>query len=168
MATKDPSGPRVAVIVGPYLSGKTALLESILLATGAIGRKGSSKEGYAVGDGTKEAKDRQMSTEVNIASTTYLDEPWTFLDCPGSIELIQEPINTLTVADTAIVVCEPDDDAAQPGPQVFKVGAQGQYGHYLGGGDDVEPGLSNRCVVRTAQAGGDLAQRSLLHVGDAP
>ncbi len=108
MTTKDPSGPRVAAIVGPYLSGKTALLESILVATGVIGRKGSAKEGYAVGDGTKEAKDRQMSTEVNIASATYLDEPWTFLDCPGSIELIQEPINTLTVADTAIVVCEPD------------------------------------------------------------
>ncbi len=108
MATKDPSGPRVAAIVGPYLSGKTALLESILVATGVIGRKGSAKEGYAVGDGTKEAKDRHMSTEVNIASATYLDESWTFLDCPGSIELIQEPINTLTVADTAIVVCEPD------------------------------------------------------------
>jgi elongation factor G len=112
MATKDPSGPRVAAIVGPYLSGKTALLESILVSTGAIGRKGSAKEGYAVGDGTKEAKDRQMSTEVNIASATYLDEPWTVLDCPGSIELIQEPINTLTVADTAIVVCESDASRA--------------------------------------------------------
>ena len=131
MATKDPSGPRVAVIVGPYLSGKTALLESILLATGAIGRKGSSKEGYAVGDGTKEAKDRQMSTEVNIASTTYLDEPWTFLDCPGSIELIQEPINTLTVADTAIVVCEPDASRALTVAPFLKLLDQSGIPHIL-------------------------------------
>ena len=92
MASKAPSGPRVAAIVGPYLSGKTALLESILTLTEAVGRKGSSKDGYAVGDATPEAKKRQMSTEVNIASTEYLGEPWTFLDCPGSVELIQESI----------------------------------------------------------------------------
>ncbi|MBT7944217.1 MAG: elongation factor G, partial [Alphaproteobacteria bacterium] len=108
MATKTPSGPRVAAIVGPYLCGKTALFESILALTGAVGRKGSSKEGYAVGDTTPEAKKRQMSTEVNIASTEYIGEPWTFLDCPGSVELIQDSLNALMVADTAIVVCEPD------------------------------------------------------------
>ncbi|MBT3307672.1 MAG: elongation factor G, partial [Alphaproteobacteria bacterium] len=73
-----------------------------------VGRKGSSKEGYAVGDTTPEAKKRQMSTEVNIASTEYIGEPWTFLDCPGSVELIQDSLNALMVADTAIVVCEPD------------------------------------------------------------
>ncbi len=112
MATKDPSGPRVAALVGPYLSGKTALLESILLATGAVGRKGSNKDGYAVGDSTPEAKARQMSTELNVASTQYLGERWTFIDCPGSIELIQEPSNALMVADTAVVVCESDVNRA--------------------------------------------------------
>ena len=112
MASKAPSGPRVAAIVGPYLCGKTALLESLLTLTEAIGRKGSSKEGYAVGDGTPEAKKRQMSTEVNIASTEYLGEPWTFLDCPGSVEMIQESINALMVADAAVVVCEADASRA--------------------------------------------------------
>lgn len=112
MASKAPSGPRVAAIVGPYLSGKTALLESILILTEAVGRKGSSKEGYAVGDGTPEAKKRQMSTEVNIASTEYLGDPWTFLDCPGSVELVQDTRNALMVADAAIVVCEADASRA--------------------------------------------------------
>jgi len=108
MTAKDPSGPRVAALVGPYLCGKTALLESLLVQAGAIGRKGTSKDGYAIGDGTPEAKARQMGTEVNIASAEYLGEKWTFLDCPGSIELIQESINALMVADIAVVVCEPD------------------------------------------------------------
>ena len=112
MATKIPSGPRVAAIVGPYLCGKTALFESILTQSGAVGRKGSSKNGYAVGDTTPEAKKRQMSTEVNIAAAEYLDEAWTFLDCPGSIELIQDTTNALMVADIAIVVCEPDASRA--------------------------------------------------------
>ena len=36
---RQPSGPRCAALVGPYLSGKTTLLESLLLVTGAIQRR---------------------------------------------------------------------------------------------------------------------------------
>ncbi|MEE8394231.1 MAG: elongation factor G, partial [Rhodospirillales bacterium] len=53
-----------------------------------------------------------MSTEPNIASTEYLGEKWTFIDCPGSIELIQDTYNALMAADTAVVVCEADVDKA--------------------------------------------------------
>ena len=120
MASKTPSGPRVAAIVGPYLCGKTALFESILMLTEAIGRKGSSKEGYAVGDGTPEAKKRHMSTEVNVATAEYLGEAWTFLDCPGSVEMIQESINALMVADAAVVVCEADASRALTVAPVLK------------------------------------------------
>jgi elongation factor G len=102
------SGPRCAAFVGPYLSGKTTLLESVLAATGATTRKGSVKDGNTVGDSSDEARQRQMSVELNIAGTTYLDDPWTFLDCPGSIELLQEAQNALMVADIAVVVVEPD------------------------------------------------------------
>jgi elongation factor G len=109
---RDPASPRCAALVGPYLSGKTTLLEAILMHTGAIGRKGSVRDGNAVGDGSAEARARQMSTEVNVATTHYLDETWTFLDCPGSIELIQEAFHALMVADVAVVVCEPEPQKA--------------------------------------------------------
>ena len=108
MTSKQPSAPRCAALVGPYLSGKTTLLEAILFRTGAINRKGSVKEGNTVGDGTPEARARQMSTELNVATTSYLDDVWTFLDCPGSIELAQEARNALLAADVAVIVCEPD------------------------------------------------------------
>ena len=55
------SATRNVAIVGPYLSGKTTLLESLLFVTGAISRKGNVKDGTTVGDGTPEARDRQMS-----------------------------------------------------------------------------------------------------------
>lgn len=103
-----PTEPRTAALVGPYLSGKTTLLEAILGRTGAIGRRGSVVEGTTIGDSSAEARERQMSTEVNVASTTYLDEAWTFLDCPGSVELTQEARNALMVVDAAVVVCEPE------------------------------------------------------------
>ncbi len=108
MTDKKPSTPRVAALVGPYLSGKTTLLESILVATGAVHRKGNVRDGSTVGDNAPEARARNMSTEVNIVSTEYLGDQWTFLDCPGSVELTQDALNALMIADTAIVVTEPD------------------------------------------------------------
>ncbi len=112
MADNAASGPRCAALVGPYLSGKTTLLEAILFATGAIGRKGSVKDGNTVGDGSAEARARQMSTELSVAETTYLDDKWAFIDCPGSIEILQEARYALTVADVAVIVCEPDPNKA--------------------------------------------------------
>ena len=53
-----------------------------------------------------------MSTELTVATTTYLGDQWTFIDCPGSVELAQESFNALMVADAAVVVCEPGAEKA--------------------------------------------------------
>ncbi|MEA5420832.1 elongation factor G [Spirulina sp. CCNP1310] len=99
---------RNVALVGPYSSGKTTLLESMLAVTGAIARKGSIKEKNTVADHSPEARDRAMSVEVSVATTTHADTKITFLDCPGSIEFAQETYNALVGAGTAIVVCEAD------------------------------------------------------------
>ena len=112
MTTKPVSPPRCAVLVGPYTSGKTTLLEALLLATGAIRRKGSVNEGSTVGDGSHEARARQMGVEPNFAHAEYLGEKWSFIDCPGSVELSQDSRNALMAADVAILVAEPEPDRA--------------------------------------------------------
>ena len=101
-------GPRCVALVGPYGGGKTTLLESILWVTGAIQRKGSVPAKNTVGDASPEARNRQMSVETNAATTRYLDESFTILDCPGSIEFLQETLNVLPGVDAAIVVFEPE------------------------------------------------------------
>ena len=98
---------RVVALCGPYLSGKTSLLESILFATGAIGRRGSTRAGTSVGDGAPEARKRSMGTELNLASVDYLGDQWTFIDAPGSIEFQHDCRAALAVCDAAVVVCEP-------------------------------------------------------------
>ncbi len=113
-------GSRNVAIVGPYLSGKTTLLESLLFVTGAISRKGSVKEGNTVGDSAAEARDRHMSVEVAAASTQYNDIRFTFLDCPGSIEFVQETYNALMGVDAAVVVCEPNSDRVLTLAPLFK------------------------------------------------
>lgn len=48
-----------------------------------------------------------MSVEVSSGYTEYEDINFTFLDCPGSVEFMQETYNALVGAGTAVVVCEP-------------------------------------------------------------
>ena len=107
MPNRQPAGPRCVALVGPYLSGKTTLLESLLSACEAIPRRGSVREGTSVGDSSPEARARHMSVELSVAHATYLGEPWSFIDCPGSIEFFQDTRGALLVADVAVVVCEP-------------------------------------------------------------
>src|SRR5215469_1595593 len=106
-------GPRCVALVGPYGSGKTTLLESILFVSEAIQRKGSVPQKNTVGDSSTEARARQMSVEVNCATAQFLDESFTFLDCPGSIEFLQETLNLLPGVDAAVVVCEPEPAKVQ-------------------------------------------------------
>jgi elongation factor G len=99
---------RNIAIIGPYSSGKTTLLENLLYVTGSISRRGSVRTGNTVGDTSAEARAHQMSTEITAASLTHGSRDFTFLDCPGSIELAQETFNALVGVDAAVVVCEPD------------------------------------------------------------
>jgi elongation factor G len=108
MTQKVLAGPRNVAIIGPYSSGKTTLLESLLYVTQAISRKGRIDDGNTVGDGTPEARDRTMTAEINAASTEYGGIRFNFLDCPGSVELQQEAYNALIGVDAAVVVCEAD------------------------------------------------------------
>jgi elongation factor G len=111
---------RNVAIVGPYSSGKTTLLESLLCLTKTITRKGSIKEGNTVGDSSAEAKERQMSVEVSAANANYNEINFTFLDCPGSIEFAQETYNALVGAGAAVVVCEPVVDRVLTLAPLFK------------------------------------------------
>lgn len=131
MPGRAPAAPRCAALVGPYLSGKTALLESLLFATGAISRKGNAKEGTTVSDSSPEAKARKMSVEMSTATAEYLGESWTFIDCPGSVELAQEARNALLICDVAVVVAEPVVAKALTLAPLFKFLDDNQIPHIL-------------------------------------
>jgi elongation factor G len=99
---------RCIALVGPYLSGKTTLLEAILARTGGVQRAGSVPDKSSVGDASPEARDHGMSVQLNVADISFLDDNFTFVDCPGSIEFQHEGALALTACDAAVVVCEAD------------------------------------------------------------
>ena len=103
------TGPRCIALVGPFQSGKTTLLEAILARTGAVARQGSVEAGNTVGDGSKEARDHRMSVELTVATTNFMGDSYTFLDCPGSVEFAHDMRAVLPAIDVAVVVCEMDE-----------------------------------------------------------
>ena len=102
-------GPKCVAIVGPFASGKTTLLDALLARTGAIPRQNTVSSGNTVGDHTPEARDHQMSVEATFATTEFLGESITFVDCPGSVEFAFEAQPVLAACDLAVVVAEPDE-----------------------------------------------------------
>ena len=102
-------GPRCIALVGPFQSGKTTLLEAILARTGAIQRQGTVDAGTTIGDSGQEARHHKMSVEATFATTNFMGDNYTFVDCPGSIEFIQDMRSVLPAVDAAVVVCEADE-----------------------------------------------------------
>ncbi|CAG0977035.1 MAG: elongation factor G [Rhizobiaceae bacterium] len=103
------SGPKCIAIVGPFASGKTTLLEAILARTGAIPRQNAVSSGNTVGDHSAEARNHAMSVEATIATTEFMGDSLTFVDCPGSVEFAFEAEPVLAACDLAVVVAEADE-----------------------------------------------------------
>ena len=122
---------RNVAIVGPSLSGKTTLLESMLFAAGAIGRKGSVKDGNSVGDSAPEARERNMSTEISAAHVDFEGTTINFIDCPGSIEFQSEARLALMGVDAAVVFYEPVVERASTLGPIFKFLEQNQIPHIV-------------------------------------
>ncbi|MEX0955966.1 MAG: elongation factor G [Rhizobiaceae bacterium] len=103
------TGPKCIAIVGPFASGKTTLLEAILARTGAIPKQNTIASGQTVGDHSAEARSHAMSIDATVASTEFMGEAMTFIDCPGSVEFAFEAEPVLAAADVAVVVAEADE-----------------------------------------------------------
>ncbi|WP_024514010.1 elongation factor G [Bradyrhizobium sp. Tv2a-2] len=106
---RSPRGPRCIALVGPFQSGKTTLLEAILARTGAVARAGSVDAGTSVGDASAEARHHKMSVSLTAATTTFMGDSYTFVDCPGSVEFSHDMRAALPAVDAAVVVCEADE-----------------------------------------------------------
>src|SRR5580693_1255791 len=103
------TGPRCVALVGPFQSGKTTLLEAILARTGVIQRQGTIEAGNTVGDASKEARHHRMSVELSVATTSFMGDTYTFLDCPGSVEFVHDMRAVLPAIDVEVIVCELDE-----------------------------------------------------------
>ena len=158
----DSTSSRCVALVGPYMSGKTTLLESLLLIMEGVSRKGSVKDKNTVGDFTPEARQRSMTTDVNVASLEYNQESWTFLDCPGSVELSYETMRVLMVADLAIVVCKPEVEEMITADPLLKYLSANKIPYFVFINKIDQLGPSGISISEVLEALGSLTDRPLV------
>jgi elongation factor G len=82
-------------LVGPYSGGKSTLFEALMETAGTPVRRPA------------DPRNRPATTEIRLGHCSYLGDPWTVLDCPGSVEFSYETSCALAMVDLAVVVCEP-------------------------------------------------------------
>jgi elongation factor G len=122
---------RTVALVGPSLSGKTSLMESIAFVCKTTHRKGSVRDGSSIGDFSPEARARQSSVEVSVAHAVGHGVEFTLLDCPGAIDFACETYHALMGADAAVVVAEPVAERAMTLAPLFHVLNRFQIPHLL-------------------------------------
>jgi elongation factor G len=105
-------GARAIALVGPSGSGKTTLLEAFLYAAGAIDRQGSVANCNTVGDSSPEARAHGQSVEISVADFAFMDDRYSVIDCPGSVEFAADADFVLPAMDLALVVIDPEPEKA--------------------------------------------------------
>ena len=101
---------RCITIVGPSESGKTSLMESILHVCKQIPNKGNIKDNTTLSDHLAEEHELKISISIGISNAQFMDEEYTFIDCPGSNEFINEFLQAARISDLCILVIEPIKD----------------------------------------------------------
>ncbi len=125
--------------------------------------KARVEAGTTVGDASKEARHHKMSVEFSVATTTFMDDTYTFIDCPGSVEFVHDMRAVLPAVDAAVVVCEADERkmpqlqldparARRPQDSPLPVPQQDRQGRHQGDGGAADPAAG---LARAAGAAPD-------------
>jgi elongation factor G len=93
-------------LLGHSGNGKTTLVESFQLMTGAIDRLGRTADGNTICDTDAEEIKRQISIYASIAPVEYNGTKINVLDTPGNFDFAGEVQECLRVADAGIIVCD--------------------------------------------------------------
>lgn len=100
----SPDQVRNVVLVGPHQSGKTTLVESLLLASGAVSRAGTVAERNTVCDFEESERTHGRSSSLAVAPLIHSGCKINLLDTPGFADFVGEVRAGLRAADCAVFV----------------------------------------------------------------
>ena len=101
----SPHNIRNICLLGHGGNGKTTLVESFLYMTGARDRLGRTSDGNTICDYDPEEVKRQISISAAVAPIEYNGCKINVLDTPGNFDFAGEVVESLAVADAAVLVC---------------------------------------------------------------
>ena len=111
---------RNVCIMGHGGNGKTSLVENLLYVTGGTDRQGKPTDGNTVCDYDPEEIKRQISISMAVAPIEYNGCKINMLDCPGFFDFSGEVMQSLRVAESAIIVCSAKDGLSVGAERAWK------------------------------------------------
>lgn len=97
---------RTIAIAGHGQTGKTTLMEQLLLAAGMIQRAETVDSGKTVSDYTQEEIERKISIYASLSHLQWKDKTINIWDTPGSSDFIGEVICAFRSAELALMVLD--------------------------------------------------------------
>ncbi|HET6651464.1 MAG TPA: elongation factor G [Nocardioides sp.] len=105
---------RNVAVVGPAGSGKTTLVETLLVSAGVLNRGGSVVEGTTVCDFDEAEHRQQRSTGLALAPLMHDGVKINLLDTPGYADFVGELRAGLRAADCALFVIAANEGVDEP------------------------------------------------------
>ncbi|HZJ04134.1 MAG TPA: elongation factor G-like protein EF-G2 [Nocardioidaceae bacterium] len=115
-----PDAIRNVVLVGPAGSGKTTLVEALLVTTGQLNRPGSVLDGTTVSDFDEAEHRQQRSVGLSLAPLTYQGVKINLLDTPGYADFVGDLRAGLRAADCAMFVLAANEGVDDPTRQLWR------------------------------------------------
>jgi elongation factor G len=97
---------RNVAIVSSVGAGKTSLCEALLYVAGVIPSMGSVTDGTTVSDFEPEELRHRTSTSTSLLQFSWNQTTINFIDPPGALDLLGEPMAALRAVDAAVVVVD--------------------------------------------------------------
>jgi len=119
-----PEAIRNVVLVGPAGSGKTTLVEALLVSAGVLNRPGSVAEGTTVSDHDDAEIRQQRSVGLALAPLVHDGVKVNLLDTPGYADYVGEVRAGLRAADCAMFVVASNEGVDEATRQLWRECAQ--------------------------------------------
>jgi len=111
---------RNVVLVGPAGSGKTTLVETLLVSAGVLSRAGTTTDGTTVCDHDDAELRQQRSIGLALAPLVHDGVKINLLDAPGYADFVGELRAGLRAADCAMFVIAANEGVDEPTKQVWR------------------------------------------------
>jgi elongation factor G len=119
-----PEAVRNVLLVGAAGSGKTTLVETLLVAAGVLNRAGATAEGTTVCDFDEAEHRQQRSVGLALAPLIHAGVKVNLLDAPGYIDFVGELRAGLRAADCALFVIAANEGVDEPTRSLWRECAQ--------------------------------------------
>src|SRR5271166_5758224 len=113
-AAESPAAIRNVALVGPSSSGKTTLVEALLVASGVLSRAGSVVDGTTVCDSDEAEIRQQRSVGLALAPFAHDGVKVNLIDTPGYADFVGELRAGLRAADCALFVIAANEGVDEP------------------------------------------------------